>query len=133
MLVLALDVTKKNLKLKSNKLAQINDAHTLLHVYLLWTNKQNEINKKKINHKQTQNPKFMKSNFMICIETMHVDDGGDQENVSIAQPFNSILCFLVIIYYVHIISCLENDISSFHIYFYFFSLFYLYVNLLLGS
>lgn len=33
------------------------------------------------NH-QSQNPGYMKENFIICIESLHVADGGDQNNVS---------------------------------------------------
>lgn len=29
----------------------------------------------------TQNPGYMKENFMICIESLHIADTGEQDNV----------------------------------------------------
>lgn len=31
----------------------------------------------------TQNPGYMKENFMICIESLHIADTGEQENVRV--------------------------------------------------
>lgn len=40
-----------------------------------------------------QNPGYMKENFMICIESLHISDTGEQENVrQILVNFN-VVCW----------------------------------------
>lgn len=34
-------------------------------------------------HKKIQNPKWMKEKFMLTVETLHANDKGDSENVSL--------------------------------------------------
>lgn len=34
---------------------------------------------------RTQNPGYMKENFVVCIESLHLGDVGDQKNVSVAR------------------------------------------------
>lgn len=34
-----------------------------------------------INYKPVKNPGYMKENFMICIESLHIADTGEQDNV----------------------------------------------------
>lgn len=36
-----------------------------------------------------QNPGYMKQNFIICIESMHIGDTGKQENVSAFNKKNN--------------------------------------------
>lgn len=44
------------------------------------------------NTKTTKNPGYMKENFVICIESLHVGDIGNQQNVSDANGGN--VCIL---------------------------------------
>lgn len=39
----------------------------------------------------TQNPGYMKENFVVCIESLHLGDVGDQKNVSVPNSFPSCL------------------------------------------
>lgn len=53
----------------------------------------NTVNFKVFNAKMSlifQNPGYMKENFVICIESLHVPDAGDQFNVSL---LNNVISF----------------------------------------
>lgn len=40
-----------------------------------------------IRRKINQNPGYMKENFMICIESLHIADTGEQENVRYVEQY----------------------------------------------